>query len=314
VKILVLRTWTADCDPKIRSLQALGHAVYVERYDDRPHDRHGELLERAKDINPDMIVYIGAIERYHNKPCPSRDTLKRLDDFRPVVHLCGDGSDEPWWPLLQEFMDHESMTLQVNMDGNDSCPIANTVRGMITLSPLPPCPYQKHVHWEHRRFAGTAGSFGSTERANLINRLKQEPDFHFFDRDPQNTPYDEMAAHLCGLKIVANIPTRGSGHGVHVKGRVIETGLAGACLFERANPVTARWFEPGVEYMEFSDPEDCVRLLQWAREHDSELQAMVRAFYTKVHDKHHPRVFWARVFERLYDLRAVFFAFGGSER
>jgi Glycosyl transferases group 1 len=303
MKIYVLRTWTADCEPKIRSLQSIGHEIHEERYDDRPHDRHMELLERAKQIQPDVIVYIGAIEQYHSKPCPSRDVLKRLDDFRPVIHLCGDGSDEPWWPLLQDYIDHETMTLQVNMDGNKCCPLKSTSRGMIALSPLPTDPYGQLVEWDHRLFAGTAGSFGSTERLNLVNRLKQEPDFNFFDRDPQNTSYDDMAAYLCNLKIVVNVPTRGSGQGVHVKGRVVETGLAGACLLERRNDVTSQWFIPGVDYMEFDDPEHCAQQLAWARENEGRIQAMARSFYMQVHKRHHPRVFWSEVFRRVWAMR-----------
>lgn len=296
MKALFLTTHTADCENKWRSLCCLGHAVQVIQYDDRPHDRHLELIEEARLVQPDIIVYLGAIEKYHGRPVPSTDVLRWLNDVAPMVHLCGDASDEPWWDLLREYCRLGCFAVQVSIDGSPNTPIAGFPNGMIRLTPVDPGAFPA-VAWPARSLpAGMAGGRGHGERAALIQALWGSGAGLGW-RLPGGD-YADMAEFLTRCKVVVNCPMNGTGNGDHVKGRVVEAGWAGACLLERSNPVTSRWFRAGVDYLVYEDAEDAVRQLVWAREHDEEVESMANRFRARVEESHHPKRFWSDVFAK----------------
>jgi hypothetical protein len=83
----------------------------------------------------------------------------------------------------------------------------------------------------------------------------------------------------------------GTGDSVHVKGRVVETGWAGAALLERVNNCTSHWFSDD-EYIGYNDAEDAIRKISWAKDNDTAVKGIARRFHEKVEKLHHPRVFW----------------------
>jgi len=88
--------------------------------------------------------------------------------------------------------------------------------------------------------------------------------------------------------------------GTHVKGRVIEAGLAGATLIEQANAETARWFVPGEDYITFATIDEIRQQIHWVESHPDEAQKMANRLHDKVLRDHSPRVFWSDVFNKLF--------------
>lgn len=284
---LFLVTYTADCEKNWKSWESIGNTCHIEQYDNRPHDRHGELIEQAQTIKPDVIVYVGAIERYHKRPVPKPDILRRLREVAPSVHIVGDASDKPWWEWLMLYDLQECFSVQVSIDGSFDTPLADSDNGLIKLTPTDPTPFAPK-EWSSKNVrCGMAGGLGHTERMMLINYLCQRGLLNW----QHDLPFAAMGGFMSDCKLIFNSPMNGTGDSVHVKGRVIETAWAGACLLEKTNPCTSAWF-PDDLYLRYKWPDDAVAQIEWARQHDAECADMAKRFREYVKARHHPRVFW----------------------
>jgi hypothetical protein len=291
MKALALVTYT-DCENKWRSLEAAGHEVTIERYDDRPHDRHDELVELTRRIAPDFAVFIGALEPYHTKPVPSPDVLRRVRDVAPLIHMCNDAADDPWWDKLIEYDRKACFDVQVSIDGSTHNPIASFAIGLLALTPTDHRPFAPRP-WDEREIGcGFVGGLGHSRRADDIRTLQSMGALDFRP-GPEGRSYDEFARIMCDIRVMPNFPDTGTGRFTHVKGRVVEAGLAGCCVIERRGAPTDHWFMPGMDYLEYDTMDDVRALLE-----DPRLEMIARRFHDRVLTEHHPRVFWRRVLEK----------------
>ena len=77
------------------------------------------IIRRAEKYRPEIIVYIGSRwGELVNIP-----SLHQLRAMAPLVHLCSDAADPPWWDLLEEYDREGVFSLQVAIDGNRSWPL-----------------------------------------------------------------------------------------------------------------------------------------------------------------------------------------------
>lgn len=295
MKILGLTTFTADTEKNWRSLRCLGHDVAVHVYDALTHDRHGTLADIAREMKPAAIVYVGAIEKYHGRPVMQPDVLCRMREVAPTIHICGDGSDEPWWEHLVEYDRRGCFSAQISIDGNPQTPISEMATGLVTLTPTDPAIFGPRPWSEKNIACGMAGGRGHGERANLLQALAGAKMLVWMD-SAGGASYDALGEFLGRCQVVANCPVNGSGRGDHVKGRVIEAAFAGAALLERANPITRRWFRLD-EYFEYADPDGAIAKLRWCAEHLADVAATAERFRTRALAEHHPRVFWSNAFK-----------------
>lgn len=293
--VLVLATHTSDCEKIWLSLEAARHQVSVVVYDDRPHNRQGEFVDMAMRLEPKLkaIVYIGAIEQYHGRPCLTPDILKRLREVAPTVHICSDGCERVWWDLLMRYEREECFAAQVSIDGVLETPISQMRRGTVLLTPTDPRVFNKKPWEERGRICGMTGTAGHGERKDLINTLRYRVGMPWKEREGS---YADMAKFLCDCRAIINCPANGSGNRDHVKGRVIEAGWAAACLLERENKCTEAWFQPD-EYVSYTDVEDCIQKIEWTREHPKEAEAIGERLRAAVATRHHPDRFWGKVFD-----------------
>jgi hypothetical protein len=300
MKVLALVTYT-DCENKYRSLQSLGHEVIVEQYDNRPHNRHAELIEMAKSVAPDFILYIGAIEQYHGRPCPQPDILRAINQVSPMIHMCDDAADKPWWPSLEQYDREKCFTIQVAIDGVLDTPISSFNNGMTLLTPIDFRPF-KPKPWNDRTIkTGMVGGMGYGPRQQGTEALQKRGVLDF-RQGPIGRSYDEMAQIMCDTKITYNYGMKGSCEGFHVKGRVIEAGFAGCCLLETKDSPASKWFKPGIDYLEYENADDAAWII--TNTADSSLQFMAHTFHNRVVKEHHPQVFWNKILEKIDDLAA----------
>ena len=260
-----------------RSFAYLGHEVHARRYDDRPHDLHGDLVDEAAALAPDLIIYIGALEGCHDKPVPTIDTLCRLNDIAPMVHLCGDAGDQGWWNMLELYQQRVCFRVQVSMDGSFETPIAAYENCLIALTPIDPSFFHPRV-WAERDV--TLGSTSQSGHVTGIEGLQRH----------RSDDYQGMCDYYSRCRIITNHAQTGGGRQQHVKGRVVEAGWAGACLLENVGSPTSRWFEPGVDYLEYSDPASAA-----AEAQRSDVEMIAAGFRERVTTEHHPSVFWRDV-------------------
>jgi hypothetical protein len=84
-----------------------------------------------------------------------------------------------------------------------------------------------------------------------------------------------------------------------VKCRVWETINSNAMLLEEANPETAKWLRPGVDYVEFHDQRDCEEKIRYYLAHDNERQAIAMSGYRRAMIDYSPRKWWETVLEAI---------------
>jgi hypothetical protein len=286
MKALFFTTYTPNNEVFWKSLECTGVEVIPQRYDDRPYERHAEFIDIARNVAPDFIVCVGALDWGPgiSNPIPKHPILCRLRDIAPSVLLCGDVADSAWWGTLDEYASHGCFDLVVGMDG---CARDGVIP---KLTPVDARAYRP-LPWNERPIQiGCNGGQGG-ERGQMIGMLNAVT--------PGIVPAEAMAAFMCRCKAIVNAPRNGTGNDDHVKGRVVETGFAGACLLERRNAATARWFTPGVDYVEYGSPEDGFHKLQWIINNDAAAAQIAQNLLTKMQAEHHPSIFWGDVIKRL---------------
>jgi hypothetical protein len=294
LKALALVTYT-DCENKWRSLEAAGHEVTVIQYDDRTHDRHHELVEAAATIRPDFIVHIGAVEQYHGRPVPRPEIFRNLKSVAPLIHMCNDAADPPWWPLLEQYDREDCFTVQVSIDGSRDNPIARFHNGLLALTPIDCRSFEPRPWGERCIRMGMVGGIGHTHRGDTCNDLIRRG-FLTFNAGPVGRSYADMAWLMCRTKITFNYGCTGTGDRWHVKGRVVEAGFAGCCLLEHRNTPTRYWFEPGTEFLEYETAEEAAFICETSSE--DKLSQVAERFRDRVVWEHHPYIFWNKVLKK----------------
>lgn len=338
-KVLFLSTSTNNTDTVINSLEYLGnHQVKVFRYDRKwleacaqavqqnpqvrdllmagawppPENREGvrlrvrmddEMLSEASGFKPDVILYISAWEGLF---VPENETLVALNKIAPMVHLCFDASDPPWWPQMAKFEEVGCFSLTVNIDGGHAWPggrdwSGESISGLTLLTPLDPRAFAGvQVAFNERPFLiGYAGNAGGWIRHGLVERLKNMKGFAFRPRDDHPLSYKNYCDFLRHCRLSISVPFTGSNASKHVKGRVVETGYAGACLLEWKNSATRSWFEPRRDFWEYESVDECQEMAEWLADHPKLCQEMAENLHNRVVQEHSPEKFWSAVFGKL---------------
>lgn len=275
----------------------LACATNVIAYDERTlSDR--ALVEKIQAAAPDVILYIGS--RWGKQPGAS--TLAQINaGIAPTIHFCSDAADQPWWDLLLDYHYAGSFKVQVAIDGNKEWPLA--LSGLTLLTPVEHSyfPAGERPHAQRNvacGYAGNPGGTGSHRRAILSDLLGTR---HIDMRQRSDLPftYDGYCEHLMNCRMSLNISYSGTEQAKQVKGRVVESALAGACLLEIKGSPTSDWFTPGEDYFEYESIEDARRLIDELKSQPDLTQAVAMSLRAKVMRDHAPSVFWGKVMERV---------------
>ena len=256
------------------------------------------LYAKLRELQPDLMVYIGS--RWGVQP--STATLARINaQVAPSVHICSDAADPPWWDLLREYHEAGAFALQVAIDGNDQWPGAQN--GLTLLTPIDAKHFGNGATPHVARavacgYAGNQGAVGGNR-----NMVLQEVAFYNLVtmrlRDDAPGSYEAMCAFLCDSRMSLNIPYSGTETVFQVKGRVVESGLAGSCLLEVAGSPTNKWFTPGVDYLEYDSMPMCRELIVKLREDREQTERIGASLRRRALAEHSPAVFWGKVLEKI---------------
>lgn len=329
MKILIATTSTGDTENISESLRYMGnHTVSVFHYDQKwtqqidiqakrdqriaaasPPDLtnknvgcDAELISHVKHVVPDLIVYISAWGATFS---PSPEALEQIHAMAPVVHMVFDGADPPWWKPLAEMESWGVFDLTVTIDGAHDWPGGKDWKGgspplrnaLSLLTPISPQYYPKQpLAFDERPFPiGFGGNVGSYARKGVVERLQQE-NMPFILKMRDDASYQHYATYLSNCQIIVNVPLTGSGERKHVKGRVIETALAQACLLEWNNPLLREWFTERLEFEEYANAGDCVEMCRFLITKPKRCEEIAMALYERVSKEHSPLKFWEQVF------------------
>lgn len=256
------------------------------------------LVERVQAAAPGVILYIGS--RWGHQPATS--TIAQINaSIAPMIHFCSDAADQPWWDKLLEYHYAGAFKVQVAIDGNKDWPLG--LSGLTLLTPVEHSyfPAGERPHAQRNvacGYAGNPGGTGSHRRAILSDLLGTR---HIDMRQRSDLPftYDGYCEHLMNCRMSLNISYSGTEQAKQVKGRVVESALAGACLLEIKGSPTSDFFVPGEDYFEYESIEDARRLIDELKSQPERTQEVAMSLRAKVMRDHAPAVFWQKVLARV---------------
>ena len=280
------------------------------------------IFETAVKFSPDVIVYLGSC----GGNIPTANVFTRLNaEIAPTVLMCSDAADEasPWWPLLREYDKRNCFSVVVGIDGNRNWEFSD--RHITLLTPIDPARYPAPPipHIDRSIVFGFAGNMGSDRtmkagkvvgRRPLINEMMtfglqcRQRDDTFDKTKPHSKSYQDCCDYMAQTRIMPNFCETGSYERTHVKGRVVEAGLAGCMLLEQTNSPANHWFELGTDYLEFETVADVRKMVEHYRDRPDETQAFGDRLRAKMMAEHTPQMFWGQIMTKLglpRDIRTV---------
>lgn len=303
MRALFLSTSSNETQKYSDSLACLNLGPVSTMVYDTPDTTDANLFGRCKDISPDVIVYIGS--RWG--PQPATSTLAQINNLvAPMVHLCSDAADPPWWDLLREYHGAGAFAVTVAIDGNSNWPLHDSQ--LTLLTPIDPKNFSlvPRPHAERQWAAAYAGNPGGTQsaRRGILHEFAFRNLLRFRMRDGGMETYPDYCRFVEDTRLMLNIPYSGTESAMQVKGRVVEVGMGGGCLLEVADSPTGRWFQPRSEsepgeFLAYETVEEAVGLIEWAAANPEEVEAMGLRLRERVLAEHSPKVFWGKVLARV---------------
>lgn len=248
------------------------------------------IQRKVRELQPDIIIYSGPAA---GKCKPRLETLKALGESATTIGYVLDGGCPDWHPLLEEYKQNDVFDLMVNTDGNPHWPKRD--KDLTTWQPVDESFYQKALDKNIR--LGFAGGQGSKHRQEAISRLKEQSGLIVAPRNEAWGSYQEFADFMSRCRITVNFPETGSGKTFHLKNRVIESGYAQCCLFERKNPITELYFEPEIDYMQYETLDDLMRRIDEISEEEIALRACHLA--QKCRFEYTAEKLWNKIFSKI---------------
>lgn len=298
MRAVFLETSTSEVKKYGDGFRSLGLDAVSIQYD-AAATTDGSIYEKVAAEKPQLIVYIGGLFGRQ----PSTEILSRMNSgIAPTVHICSDAADSPWWPKLQEYHYAGAFSLQVAIDGSRKWPLAASQ--MTALTPVDPASFAHGArpHSERTVFCGFAGNTGggpASLRTQLLIALLEKRLIDCRVRSPLPFTYDGYCDYLSKCRVSLNISYSGTETAKQVKGRVLESALAGACLLETGGSPTSDWFQPGVDYIEYNDAGHAEQIMVRLKNEPEEVEAMGQRLRARVLAEHSLLAFWTRIAQRV---------------
>jgi hypothetical protein len=189
----------------------------------------------------------------------------------------------------------------VAIDGSRKWPISDSQ--MTALTPVDPStfpPFRPHAERGIAcGYAGNPGSGNGSKRTGMLSALLEKKLIDLRIRSNLPFTYESYCDYLGKCRMSLNIAWSGTEATTQVKGRVIESGLAGACLLETKGAPTSDWFTPGRDYLEYGDQFEAEQIVRRLENEPEATQAMGESLRAKVLNNHTPEKFWGRIMERM---------------
>lgn len=252
------------------------------------------ILEFAKELKPDVILYTGGID---GLGLPSEQTFRDLRKITKSVMLQGDFADPPFHPVLERYKDQDCFDLYVAMDGVLDSPV-----DLVTLTPVELKPYEGDLertircgftgnHVNRERYDLLLDMFGTEDIRSAV--LHKIPSLVLRERDLTGV-YEDYVDFMKTCEMMVNTSLAGSGLVDHVKGRVLEAAFAGCALLETAGSPTKDWFPPELFYS-YDSPSDAERIIQEA----DDVTERAEAFSKYAYDHYTPEIIYNKIVDKL---------------
>ena len=244
------------------------------------------------------VIFCTLLGEYAGNPSP--ECLKSLRESGVYVVLLWPDTGPGWGvETLKTYQD--SINLSISLDNPISSFHSLVDWGNKHLFLW--CPQDPHL-FKPKAVKNTSYSFvGSTrypDRNFYLNHLiSQIPDFEIFggQRESDTTPFD-YAEKIRDSQICVNF-SQSPAQFFQTKSRVWEVLACGGLLLESANPSTASKLSPGVDYVEFFNPQDLVDKIKYYYYNKQEMADIAEHGHKTFLEKYTNEIFWQMVFERI---------------
>ncbi len=258
----------------MNSLNGLEHGDITTRH----INARGELEQS------DVILYIGGVADIYSIPT---DELIELKKRSKLVLICVEAGNPGWHPLLAEYNARNVFDLMVNIDGHHH-PHCLNLLGCVDKTPYLGSSLGKDILVGHSNSAHSS-------RTKLIDELA--PLVTCFGRTDTTQEYADF---LKRSKFTLNTNFIGDDRvvmGVNLK--TIEAGYAKSLLIEKKNPITEKWFTPGMHYIEYDTADDVRQIVDWlSNDHDTYAE-IIDNMARHIDREYSPAKFWSKVFKSL---------------
>lgn len=284
MKALFITTQTADCENHVSAWDSLGEAAEHLTFNHHAIRNDWRFLERARELKPEIIFYIGAYKAPGN---PRPETFRELRALAPVVLICSDATDRPWHPVLAGYRTRGCFDLTVGIDGGLGAPV-----DLATLTPVDPRPFEGDCARDVRcGFSGSVGRWNA--RSETVLALKW---FGGLTVRSREGAYEDHVRFMKRCQMVLNISFTGSQHAHHIKGRVIEAGFAGCALLESEGSPIGDWF-PDDCYITWKDPIDAAQLI--ASVNDEAIEKAAKRLAEEVRRRYTAKTIYGEILDHL---------------
>jgi len=198
----------------------------------------------------DVIFYIGA---NRGGGIPNFDTLRELRKIAPTINIVSDAADRPWHGLIARYRKEECFDLQVGIDGDPNSPV-----DLVTLTPVDSRIFDS-VNIGRDIHCGFSGNVAG-KRGHILSNVGSRCWIRLRGDD-----YLDHVRFLKRCRMILNVAYTGSGERYHVKGRVTETGYAGAALLEPSVSPTSHWYTAS-SYLAYLSAEHLIDLIETVSE------------------------------------------------
>jgi hypothetical protein len=145
-------------------------------------------------------------------------------------------------------------------------------------------------------FVGSTRDY--SERTRFLNFLRNKVNLVISGGQREhNLSIEQYAEVFKRSKISLNFPSKPDGV-IQTKGRIYESMLCGALLFERENDVIKNWFEPMIHYVPFNNEGDLLTKLNYFLHHEKERRLITQKANEKMKKDYSSKIWWETVLNR----------------
>lgn len=282
MKIAWITNHDVTVEPIVTSLDYCAESLKIDKVERR--DYTGICSYDVDGI--DLVIYMGAAELEKTPPIK---TLQSIREKTKLMMICCDAScGQGWGPILDIYHKEGCFDLIVNIDGSD-----NWVKhgsDYTATTPFDPRYFGDPPPWEPRPILLGFGGGANANRREIIRKIGSIITIH--NRSEAYGSYHAYANFMKNCKFVLNMNERNT-----VKGRALETALAGAVLVEqrvsKTNNTFSKWFDES-QFILYDNSEDIGELIF---DHYDRAAEMAKAFHNEVKKNHNPTTFWKKVLE-----------------
>ena len=276
------------------------HPIYYEIDFDSTHSKDVIAIEKILKINPDYFIISSYNGSNIKQPSISvmRYIRKRLLHTKFINFLWDTASHSTYKNYKKVF---DISDLSIVIDGSNFYYKYKDKLNLIQSY----TPQDQTIYYYDKNmqkdidvlFLGSISSYRST-RKEYLDFLKDSGINITIGGGGIDNPIsaEEYAKLTQRAKIVINFSA--SVNDEHqLKGRVFESILCGALLLESTNDITSKYFDVGIDYIEYSDKTDLLNKVKYYLENNDERIEISNNAYDKVMKTYNDFTFWKRIFK-----------------